>query len=305
MINLKRVLFAAVSVSAMLGVGAASAADMAPRIYSKAVAPAPVTSWTGFYAGLNAGGAFGDGSFATTGTPVSFNPAGLLAGAPATMNALAAVLTSNARGSGGQFIGGGQLGYNYQFASLYVLGFETDIQALAGSGGTSSAVTTSSFAPFGFPANNYGATASFTQRLDYLGTVRGRIGYLATPSLLAYATGGLAYGGANVGSSFSIQETFPGAFLTITPPIFGAASASKTAVGWTVGGGLEWMFGPKWSAKLEYLYYDLGSVTAAVPLTQNINNGNLINTPWATALAQTSAHFNGSIVRVGVNYHLN
>ena len=285
--------------------GSALAADMAPRIYSKAVAPAPVASWTGFYAGLNAGGAFDDGSFATTGTPVSFNPAGLNAGAPATMNALAAVLTSNAPRSGSGFIGGGQFGYNYQFASAYVLGFEADIQALAGSGGTSSAVTTSSFAPFGFPANSYGATASFTQHLDYLGTARGRIGYLATPSLLAYATGGLAYGGENVGSSFSIQETFPGAFATITPPIFGAAGASKTAVGWTVGGGLEWMFGSKWSAKFEYLYYDLGSVTASIPLTQIVNVGNFINTPWATALAQTRAHFDGSIVRVGVNYHLN
>ena len=285
--------------------GSASAADMASRTYTKAALLPPVTSWTGFYAGLNAGGAFGDGSLVTTGTPVSFNPAGLLAGAPATMNALAAVLNSNAPRSGGQFIGGGQFGYNYQFASAFVLGFEADIQALARSGGTSSAVTTSSFAPFGFPANSYGANASFTQRLDYLGTARGRIGYLATPSLLAYATGGLAYGGANVGSSFNIQQTFPGAFLTITPPIFGAASASKTAAGWTVGGGLEWMFGPKWSAKVEYLYYDLGSVTASVPLTQVINNPPFINTPWATALAQTAAHFNGSIVRVGVNYHLN
>lgn len=295
----------ALSATAVLS-GSASAADMAPRTYTKAALPPPVMSWTGFYAGLNAGGAFGDGSFTTTGTPVSFNPAGLLAGAPATMNALAAVLNSNApRSGGGQFIGGGQFGYNYQFASAFVLGFEADIQALAGSAGTSSAVTTSSFAPFGFPANNYGANASFTQRLDYLGTARGRIGYLATPSLLAYATGGLAYGSANVSSSFNIQQTFPGAFLTITPPIFGAANASKTAVGWTAGGGLEWMFGPKWSAKFEYLYYDLGSVTASVPLTQVINNPPFVNTPWATAQAQTSTHFNGSLVRVGVNYHFN
>lgn len=305
MTNSKLVLFAAISVSSMLGGGAVSAADMAPRIYQKAVAPAPVDPWNGFYAGLNAGGTFDRGSFGTTGTPVSFNPAGVAAGAPATMNALAAVLNSNASGSGSQFIGGGQFGYNFRFSSVWLFGFEADIQGLAGNGRTSSAVTTSSFAPFGFPANNYGATSSFSQRLDYLGTVRGRIGYLATPGLLAYATGGLAYGGANVGSSFSIQETFPGAFATITPPIFGAASASKTAVGWTVGGGLEWMFASKWSAKFEYLYYDLGSVTGSIPLTQIINNGPFVNTPWATAQAQTSAHFNGSIVRVGVNYHLN
>jgi outer membrane immunogenic protein len=295
---------AAVTVAVFFGSGTlAFAADMALK--APAAAAAPLPSWTGFYAGVNAGGTFGDGSLSTTGTPVSFDPAGLLLGAPATMNALAAVLNSSAPRSGGQFIGGGQIGYNYQFAPAFVAGLEADIQGLAGSGGTSTAVTTSSFAPFGFPANNYGATASFSQRLDYLGTVRGRIGYLATPSLLAYATGGLAYGGANVGSSFNIQETFPGAFAAITPPISGASSASKTAVGWTVGGGLEWMFWSKWSAKVEYLYYDLGSVKGSVPLTQVINNGAFLNTPWATALAQTSAHFDGSIVRVGVNYHFN
>jgi outer membrane immunogenic protein len=281
--------------------GTALAADMAPRIYSKAVAPAPVASWTGFYAGLNAGGTFGDGSLATTGTPVSFNPAGLNAGAPATMNALAVLLASNAPGSGSQFIGGGQIGYNFQFAPAYVLGFEADIQGLAGSGRTSSVSTTSSFAPFGFPANNYSSTASFTKGLDYLGTARGRIGFLATPSVLAYATGGLAYGGAHVGSAFSIQQTFPGWNTTIVPPIFGGANATKTAVGWTLGGGLEWMFGQQWSAKVEYLYYDLGTVGAPVLLTQNVN----VTTPWATALAQTTTRFNGSIVRAGVNYHFN
>jgi len=281
--------------------GSALAADIAPRTYVKAAAPAQVASWTGFYAGFNAGGTFGDGSFATTGTPSSFNPAGVNLGAPATANALAVALTSNASRSGGGFIGGGQFGYNFQLASAYVLGFEADIQALGGASGKSSVVTTSSFAPFGFPANSYSSTASFSQRLDYLGTVRGRVGYLATPSLLAYATGGLAYGGANVSSAFSIQETFPGWTTTVVPPIFGGASASKVAVGWTVGGGLEWMFGRNWSAKLEYLYYDLGTVRAPILLTQNVN----INTPWASALAQTSSRFDGSIVRVGANYHFN
>ena len=176
---MKNILIGIAAIIASVGTSA-FAADM--PLKAPPPLPAPAWTWTGFYAGLNAGGAFNDGSFATTGTPVSFNPAGVAMGAPATMNALAAVLTSNAHHSGGQFIGGGQFGYNFQFTSAYVLGFEADIQALTRSSGTSSAVTTSSFAPFGFPANNYGATASFTQRLDYLGTVRGRIGYLATPN---------------------------------------------------------------------------------------------------------------------------
>lgn len=278
----------------------ALAADL-PYRRVPADVPPPVASWTGFYAGLNAGGAFGDASFNTTATPFSFNPAGLLAGAPATANALAAALASNAGGSGSGFIGGGQLGYNFQFAPAYVLGFEADVQALASSRRTVSVSSTTSFAPFGFPANSYATTASFSQRLDYLGTVRGRIGYVATPSLLAYATGGLAYGGANVGSSFSLQQTFPGWTTTIVPPISGTGSASKTAVGWTAGGGLEWMLGSHWSAKAEYLYYDLGTVSAPVMLTQNVN----VTTPWATATGQTSSRLDGHIVRVGVNYRFN
>ena len=294
---------AAMTAAVFLGSTAfAFAADMTVKARAPVVA---LPSWTGFYGGVNVGGTFGDGSFATTGTPVSFNPAGLLAGAPATMNALAAVLNSNASRSGSQFIGGGQFGYNFQLTPAWIAGFEADIQGLAGNGRTSTVATASSFAPFGFPANAYGANSTFTERLDYLGTVRARVGYLATPSLLTYVTGGLAYGGANVGSTFNIQETFPGAFATVTPPIFGATSTSKTAAGWTIGGGLEWMFGSKWSAKVEYLYYDLGSVTASIPLTQIINNPPFINTPWATALAQTSTRFDGSIVRFGVNYHLN
>ncbi len=276
----------------------AFAADMPVKVPTAAAA---LPSWTGFYGGFNAGGAFSDGSFETTGTPVSFNPAGLNAGAPATMNALAVAVSSSASRSGSQFIGGGQFGYNFKFNSAWVLGLEADIQALGGSIGTSNVPTTSSFAPFGFPNNSYGGTAAFTERLDYLGTVRGRVGYLATPNLLTYATGGLAYAGAHLGSSFSIQETFPGFNVNIVSPIAGAGSASTTAVGWTAGFGLEWMFASKWSAKFEYLYYDLGSARVSVPLTQVV----FVTTPWATALAQTSTRLDGSTVRVGVNYHLN
>ncbi len=268
----------------------------------KAPAPPPaLPGWAGFYGGFNVGGTFSDGSFDTTGVPVSFNPAGINLGAPATLNALAVALTSNASRSGGQFIGGGQFGYSFQFNSVWVLGFEADIQALGGSIGASNVPTVSSFAPFGFPNNSYGGSAAFTERLDYLGTVRGRVGYLATPNLLAYGTGGLAYGGAHLSSSYSIQETFPGFNVNIVSPIAGAASASTTAVGWTAGFGLEWMFASRWSAKFEYLYYDLGSLQVSVPLTQVVN----VTTPWATVLAQTNARFDGSIVRVGVSYHLN
>lgn len=292
--------FCLASVTLAFSIVSTLAADL-PYRKAPAYVAAPAATWTGFYAGLNAGVAFGDSSLNTTGTPFWSNPAGLLAGAPATANALAAAIASNASSSGSGFVGGGQLGYDFQFAPAFVLGFEADMQALSSSRRTASASSTTSFAPFGFPANSYSSTASFSQRLDYLGTVRGRIGYLATPSLLTYITGGLAYGGANVSSSFSLQQMFPGWTTTIVPPIFGTRSASKTVAGWTLGGGLEWMLGSHWSAKAEYLYYDLGTVSAPISLTQNVN----VTTPWATATGQTSSRFDGHIIRVGVNYRFN
>jgi outer membrane immunogenic protein len=78
-------------------------------------------------------------------------------------------------------------------------------------------------------------------------------------------------------------------------------SFSDTRVGWTVGGGLEWLFLPNWSAKVEYLYYDLGSVSTNFLLPQHDNaSGNN-----ALSVGQTTTRFDGHIVRAGVNYHFN
>ena len=81
-----------------------------------------------------------------------------------------------------------------------------------------------------------------------------------------------------------------------------AGSYSDTRIGWTVGGGLEWMFMPNWSAKAEYLYHYLGSVTyGSSPLNVNLLN---ILTVGSSAV-QTRAQYNGHIARVGLNYHFN
>ncbi|MGB8898002.1 MAG: outer membrane beta-barrel protein [Methylocella sp.] len=82
--------------------------------------------------------------------------------------------------------------------------------------------------------------------IDYFGTLRGRYGYLFTPTLLVYGTGGFAYGGT------------------------GTSSLTTTPLGWAAGGGLEWMFFPNWSLKVEYLYYELAKQTSNfATLTQN------------------------------------
>ena len=93
--------------------------------------------------------------------------------------------------------------------------------------------------------------------------------------------------------------------MKIMPKVACEASdvaGSSFNAGWTVGGGVEWLFSPQWSAKLEYLYYDLGCLTTNVGLAPVV-------TPAGVALGsvgqQASAHFNGNIVRVGVNYRFN
>ena len=135
--------------------------------------------------------------------------------------------------------------------------------------------------------------------------MRGRLGYLWTPTFLMYGTGGLAYGG--VKASTTIAQTnndcvlfFP---LCITPATGTSGSISKTQVGWTAGGGLEWLFQQRWSAKVEYLYYDLGHVT--------FSDGQLVTGTVlplaaggpAVVASNSTAKFTGNIVRFGVNYH--
>ena len=106
--------------------------------------------------------------------------------------------------------------------------------------------------------------------LDWFGTVRGRVGVTIIPTLLIYGTGGFAYGEFRSGWTES--------------------SAIQT--GWTAGGGVEWMFMPNWSAKLEYLYSDIsGGNVNGFNVGLGINNVNN-HTRWNTVRAGVSYHFN-------------
>jgi outer membrane immunogenic protein len=132
--------------------------------------------------------------------------------------------------------------------------------------------------------------------------MRGRLGYLFTPTLLAYGTGGLAYG--RVSSSVAIV---PQTQVPIVD-VLGAGSSgtlSETRTGWTAGGGVEWMFLRNWSVKLEYLHYDLGGVTysagARTPVGFIPPN---VGRPVGTNVSTATTSFGGDIVRVGLNYKL-
>ncbi len=163
--------------------------------------------------------------------------------------------------------GGGQIGYNWQ-RGYFVYGLEADIEG-SGIKGSGSAA---------FNAINY---ANGSVDVDWFGTVRGRLGLTVAGSGLLYATGGFAFGGVE-----DKLSTLLGA---------GAAtvSSSNTATGYVVGGGFEYLFSPKWSAKIEYQYIDLGSTSLSAESTDN----------RFAYTKKLDADYAFSTVRLGVNYH--
>jgi len=287
--------------SAMLAgsFGSAHAADMAVKAPPIA---APVWNWTGFYVGFNVGGAWtGNNDVNSVGTPIFANP--LVPGTTAFVlaNSVTGVTTNIPLGRGSGFIGGAQAGYDWQFKSG-VVGIEADIQGLSARQSSALVLTT---VPLTLaPGNSVNSSLSATNNVDWLGTVRGRLGLLAKPSLLLYATGGLAYG--DVRSSTTINQALVGpSTATVNAPYGSVASNSQTRAGWAAGVGGEWKFAPKWSAKIEYLHYDLGTVSyggtlsnVVVPPGGVVPTGGVFYTLGATS----STRFSGDIVRVGVNY---
>src|SRR5712671_852989 len=290
---MKRIVLTAAFVA--LGLASAFAADLPSRTYAKApAAAAPAYNWSGWYGGLNAGWVGGSGSVNNNATIVSTSTA------PINAEAMARGATNTAGTSSG-FIGGGQFGYNYQFSHLFVAGFEADIQGLSGAHKQSSSVI-----PLLDEDGNIASVvtnSTTTRDLSYLGTLRARIGVLVVPSFLLYATGGLAYGGVRSDTTIAQSVTNTN---TPPPPTLTSGSFSGTRVGYVVGGGGEWMLSSNWSAKLEYLHYDLGSATYATGgLANDIGQTTLQGVDTAAVATSSKVRFNDNIVRVGVNYHFN
>jgi outer membrane immunogenic protein len=173
-------------------------------------------------------------------------------------------------------IGGGQIGCNWQANKTWVLGLEADIQGSAERGG-------SSFSdPFTVVTNGDPIlTGTFNTDIQWFGTVRGRIGLLATPTLLFYGTGGLAYGGISVSGTDNIG--------TLMLPSFGASAIN---VGWTVGVGVEGAIPntSNWTWKVEYLYIDFGTLSGS-------GYDPVFAKPYSWSTSVTD-----NILRVGFNY---
>jgi len=256
--------------------------------------PVPVYSWTGWYAGVNAGYSWqnnkadfsGDGpnGSGTTLTDQLVSDSQQVAGSfdnhPAYRQSL--------RASG--FTGGGQIGYNWQLDRSWVAGFEADLQY----------ANNKSDALFEDPSSGgVRLSAASSHQLEWFGTLRGRIGYLLTDRFLAFGTGGLAYGGTKSQAAISIigplgwslggtSQLNCNGFTTCL-----AGSSSQTSVGWTAGAGLEYAVLPNVTIKTEYLHIDLGD--------QNVK---LVVQSPATGNAFANAKFSNAydIVRVGMNF---
>jgi outer membrane immunogenic protein len=249
----------------------AHAADLKPVITK---APPPVYyNWTGFYLGVNLGGSWGHQSAHVFEDGVnvfsaSTNPDGV--------------------------IGGGQIGYNWQFAPWFgwgtgtVLGIEADIQG----SGQRDTHDFSVLAPgVLIPAlAGTGVDGDITDKLEWFGTVRGRIG-IAFDRFLPYFTGGWAYGERKFDGTVTAFDAATGVPLGTTS----FSTSSSLSDGWTVGGGFEWAFWDHWTAKFEYLYIDFGNAN------NNLNNLVFV-TPAGTTAGVSTSHFTDNVARVGVNY---
>jgi outer membrane immunogenic protein len=228
----------------------------------KTPADAPY-NWTGLYAGGHAGYAWG-----TAGTTLGFiDPTGDVAAAVA-----AGVIPVNFSSRENGPLGGIQIGYNYQLCPTWVVGLETDFSFSDRKG----AQTINTAVPLAIPL-----TESVSDSLTSFGTIRARIGYAAN-NWLFFATSGGAYGHANYG--YSISNVAGGGQVNFT------GSDSGTQWGWTGGGGVEYGWS-RWTARVEYLYDDLGSHSFVVPA--NVP-------PGAAAVPNTET--TGQIVRAAFNY---
>jgi outer membrane immunogenic protein len=295
-------LVAAVAASTIAG--SAVAADLPSPEARVATTPPPMLiDWTGFHVGLNAGGVFGQSSaFDVLNASAFINPPQLPAPIYSAISSIGGSGNFATGGSGG-FLGGGQVGYNWQFGAA-VAGLEADIQGIAGSSGSTSRANINPVP--GFPPFPMTTVTTGSKRLSYLGTARARLGFLVIPSILAFVTGGIAYGGAN--ALFAQNQAISsnaGGLSTFSYNLGGSTSALRA--GWTIGGGAEWMFAPNWSLKLEYLYYDLGGVTVQGGVNGLVLAAGVLGAPgfWYANAAQGTSRFNGHIARAGVNYHFN
>lgn len=264
------------AIPAVLTAGIITGGDIARAADIPVKAPAQVAtvySWTGFYVGGHAGYGWSDASATLEGllNGVASPADAFFIGTPPIPNSYA----TRPRG----FVGGGQLGFNYQ-AGKWVAGIEADYSYAKVNGEDS---YSNSFT-FAFLGINRNVLFAQSQSLDRLATIRARLGFTPVDTLLIYVTGGAAFARVH----FSTSSTF----LPISAIASFSGTGSANLTGWTAGAGAEYALSRNWSVKLEYLYVDL-------PDTSVLG----IPTPSFPGVF-TRANFDNDLhqVRAGLNY---
>ena len=230
---------------------AATAADLAV----KAPMLSPISNWTGFYVGGHVGAGWGTtestlDSLAAPGVPA------VAAGIPIAQN------------SRSGFLGGGQVGYNFQ-SGLAVFGVQADFAGLDVKG-TTPCLT----------------VLSCSAKSNWLGTVSGRVGGVVADKTLVYVKGGAAW----LNSNHTLNISALGGAGTAA-----SVSTDSTAFGWLLGMGAEYAFTRNWSAFIEYDYMDFDKKSAALNLAS-------LGAGVPAAIANLSLQNKLSTAKVGVNY---
>src|SRR5262249_46641380 len=267
----------------------AFAADMAVNA-PPAPLPAPVYNWTGWYVGVNAGASFGRAK-------TDFNGAPLFAHGTQFTSGFGFSDTNYPDG----FMGGGQIGYNWQYSPLIVVGLEADFQGALEK-------QTDNLGPQNFifdlekVAHSTGtAVTNYTTQIDWFGTVRARIGYVwGNGEVMSYVTGGLAYGEVKINGTNTVSGT-----AAVMGCCFGFSSTqafghSQVNTGWVVGYGTEGRLAtPGWTWKVEGLWMDLGTLDAtSTPSISNTFKPGFVTGGGLT----THTRFTDGILRGGLNY---
>jgi outer membrane immunogenic protein len=260
------------ALSAILGVGTASAADFPVQGYTKGPALGPAYNWSGFYIGGNFGYSWGRADSEIASTP------------PGTTN-------TNSQDLNGA-VYGGQIGFNWQVNNI-VLGLETDFQ---GTDQKNSLFNIDrNFADVNAATGNavpgQAIVSNFDQRLKWFGTARARIGFLPDPRWMVYATGGFAYGRVES----NVVSVDPDGDAT-------GARLAENRIGWAVGAGLEAALYDNWSWKFEYLHVDLPKGTATNSPLAGLAGSPFIPAGTIVANLAINTRMTDEIVRAGVNY---
>ena len=226
---------------------AALAADMPARLelpVAPVLEPIPVSNWSGFYVGGSGAAQLTANTWMTQSVQ---DPA--VTSAPLYTSA-----TARADFGSTNFRPAGHIGYNFQMGNSTVAGIEAEmggpvydthkVQGIPGTYGTGLAF-------------NQGADVDSTRSLfRWDASIRGRFGFLVKPTVLAYATGGVAFASTRYG--ISCPGVYPaGSWCTAGRQQFN----SQSLTGWTIGAGAEAMLTPSWIARIEYRYADYGAHT--------------------------------------------